>query len=333
MIFLLFYYKIKPMNIRIRKIVENIKNSPAYKGKLRTQEPMSLHTTMKAGGSAAVFAEPQDIASLALLAAECRGSGADFFILGGGSNLIVRDSGFDGVIISMNSFSSIELKDGIAVCGAGALTADVVRFFAENGIPGMEVFAGLPGTCGGACFMNARCYSADISSRIDSVEYLDTEKIGSNAPAFLEQGLKIYHNTGSSMDWSYKHSPFMGGSRVITKVMFKAGKPDSSRVSDIRAECEHFIQDREAKGHFKAPSSGSIFKNSRSFGCPSGMLIDRAGLKGTRIGGAQIAPWHGNIIINTGNATCADIQSLVHLAQEKVQKQTGFLLECEVIFL
>lgn len=321
------------MNTRIRKIVENIKNSPAYRGKLLMQEPMSLHTTMKAGGCASVFAEPEDCASLAVLAAACREGGADFFILGGGSNLIVSDSGFDGVIVSMNAFSSVELKDGNVVCGAGAQTGDVVRFFAENGIPGMEPFAGLPGTCGGACFMNARCYAADISSRISSAEYLDVEKIGSNACAFLEQHLKMYHNADNGADWSYKKSPFMGGSKIITKVIFKAGQPDPSKKPLIQAECERFIQDREAKGHFKAPSSGSIFKNSRDFGCPSGVLIDRAGLKGMRIGGAQIAPWHGNIIINTGNATCADIQALVHLAQEKVREQTGFLLECEVIFL
>ena len=102
---------------------------------------------------------------------------------------------------------------------------------------------------------------------------------------------------------------------------------------ELKAACESFIQDRERKGHFKAPSSGSVFKNNRDFGEPSGRLIDEAGLKGAKIGGAQIAPWHGNIIINAGNATCSDIKKLVRLAQEKVKERTGFMLECEVVFV
>lgn len=319
------------MTNRIRKIVENIKN--LYKGRLLLDEPMSLHTTMKVGGNAELFAEPEDVFSLALVISECKKNSVDFFILGGGSNLIVSDEGFCGVIISMNAFSSIEFENGIVVCGSGVETNRAVEFFAENGILGMESFAGLPGTCGGACYMNARCYSNDISSKIEFVEYLDLENFDENSYKFLEKHIKMYHNNKDCAQWTYKHSPFMKKSVVITKVAFKAEECQLEKISELKAACESFIKDREQKGHFKAPSSGSVFKNNRDFGEPSGKLIDEAGLKGAKIGGAQIAPWHGNIIINTGNATCSDIKKLVQLAQQKVKERTGFMLECEVVFV
>lgn len=319
------------MTNRIRKIVENIKN--LYKGRFLPDEPMRLHTTMKVGGNADLFVEPEDVFSLALVISECKKNSVDFFILGGGSNLIVSDEGFCGVIISMNAFSSIKFENGIVVCGSGVETNRAVEFFAENGILGMESFAGLPGTCGGACYMNARCYSNDISSKIEFVEYLDLENFDENSYKFLEKHIKMYHNNKDCVQWAYKHSPFMEKSAVITKVAFKAEKCQPEKVSELKAACESFIQDRERKGHFKAPSSGSVFKNNRDFGEPSGKLIDEAGLKGAKIGGAQIAPWHGNIIINAGNATCSDIKKLVRLAQEKVKERTGFMLECEVVFV
>ena len=319
------------MTNRIRKIVENIKN--LYKGRLLLDEPMSLHTTMKVGGNAELFAEPEDVFSLALVISECKKNFVDFFILGGGSNLIVSDEGFCGVVISMNAFSSIKFENRIVVCGSGVETSRAVEFFAENGISGMESFAGLPGTCGGACYMNARCYSNDISSKIKFVEYLDLENFDENSYKFLEKHIKMYHNNKDCAQWTYKHSPFMKKSVVITKVAFKAEECQLEKISELKAACESFIKDREQKGHFKAPSSGSVFKNNRDFGEPSGKLIDEAGLKGAKIGGAQIAPWHGNIIINTGNATCSDIKKLVQLAQQKVKERTGFMLECEVVFV
>lgn len=319
------------MTNRIRKIVENIKN--LYKGRLLLDEPMSLHTTMKVGGNAELFAEPEDVFSLALVVSECKKNSVDFFILGGGSNLIVSDEGFCGVVISMNAFFSIKFENRIVVCGSGVETSRAVEFFAENGISGMESFAGLPGTCGGACYMNARCYSNDISSKIKFVEYLDLENFDENSYKFLEKHIKMYHNNKDCAQWTYKHSPFMKKSVVITKVAFKAEECQLEKISELKASCESFIKDREQKGHFKAPSSGSVFKNNRDFGEPSGKLIDEAGLKGAKIGGAQIAPWHGNIIINTGNATCSDIKKLVQLAQQKVKERTGFMLECEVVFV
>ncbi len=251
------------MTNRIRKIVENIKN--LYKGRLLLDEPMSIHTTMKVGGNAELFAEPEDVFSLALVVSECKKNSVDFFILGGGSNLIVSDEGFCGVVISMNAFFSIKFENRIVVCGSGVETSRAVEFFAENGISGMESFAGLPGTCGGACYMNARCYSNDISSKIKFVEYLDLEIFDENSYKFLENHIKMYHYNKDCAQWTYKHSPFMKKSVVITKVAFKAEECQLEKISELKAACESFIKDREQKGHFKAPSSGSVFKNNRDF--------------------------------------------------------------------
>lgn len=321
------------MNESIRKIAEKIKD--IYNGTLSFNEEMKAHTTMKVGGAADIFAEPKDSASLALLVGECKKAGVPFYTLGGGSNVIVSDEGFRGVIISTNSLISIEEKDGLLVCGAGVKTSRVVDVFSENGARGMEKFAGLPGTCGGACYMNARCYSCDICSVIDYVEYFDTGKTtesAENTDKAIEKQVKVYHND-TSIPWGYKKSPFMDMECIITKVAFKMGGKDKSRINEIKSECHTYIQDRIKKGHFKAPSAGSVFKNNRDFGAPCGKIIDDAGLKGVSVGGAQVAPWHGNIIINNGNATCRDIKELTELVKERIKEKDGFCLECEVLFI
>ena len=125
--------------------------------------------------------------------------------------------------------------------------------------------------------------------------------------------------------------------KILTKIIigFYNGCGNLGRMIRlyIKEECRKYIDDRESKGHFKFPSAGSVFKNNRDFGQPSGKLIDDAGLKGTEFGGAQIAPWHGNFIINKGNARASDIEELVRLAKSRVREKTGFNLECEIIFL
>ena len=283
-----------------------------------------------------MFAQPNDLFSLVLLLSQCAKASVPFFILGGGSNIIVSDEGFCGAMVCMSSFDAIELQGEHVLCGAGAKTADVVDFFAQNGIEGMQSFAGLPGSIGGCCYMNARCYSHDIAEQIDYVEYFDAQKLISYSGSpndFVEKCMKMLDNSAMSTCWSYKRSPFMEGKLVVTKVALKAGQRDISKASQLEAQGESFIADRTAKGHFRAPSCGSVFKNNRAFGKPSGALIDEAGLKGAKAGGAQIAPWHANIIINTGGATAADIKKLVGLAHDTVKDRTGFDLECEVIFV
>lgn len=350
----------------IREIGEKFKKYQIFKGNISYDEPLKNHTTMKVGGNAAVFVQPQDVVSAALVISACKKYVVPCFVLGGGSNLVFGDSGFSGVVLStqgLNGISFTALSDGNVLlnCGAGVKNSGVSDFCMKKGFSGLESFAGLPGTCGGGAFMNARCYETSISDVLFSAKYLELdeipaitdddeslliegteEKIESVENKLLKSAEKEYLMNIS--DWDYKKSPFMGGHRLLTQVCYKVSPLDIAVLENgqdaleeyrqkIQQKNRYYIQERVNKGHFKAPSAGSVFKNNHEFGKPSGKLIDEAGLKGTVSGGAQIAPWHGNFIINNGNASAADILNLVKLCQEKVKEQTGFFLEPEIIFV
>lgn len=339
------------MSNSIREIVENFKKSQFFKGSVLFDEPLSLHTTMKVGGKAKAFVLPEDPTSAAFVFYECHRLGVQVYGMGGGSNLVVNDQGFDGVVVCSDLMNGISLQDSgelsgtgdvYMVCGAGVPTDSLAKWCAEEGIWGMENFAGLPGSVGGACFMNARCYDTSISDHIVWAKYIDLEKLysieigteGELSPEQIESTVILYHNVET--DWDYKHSPFMDRKCYVVEACFKGTRTEGDLEKTrelLREKDSQFVEDRRAKGHFKAPSAGSVFKNNRSFGKPSGKLVDEAGLKGVSVGGAQVAPWHGNIIINNGNATAEDIRSLVKIVQDKVRETSGFDLECEIIFV
>ncbi len=319
---------------RIDELAKSFNNSINFNGDVLFNESMKEHTTMKVGGNAAMFLKPNDIQSLIHAISECIENDIKFFILGGGSNLVVSDEGFDGIIISTEKFNIIEEIDETHIkCGAGVKTDDLVQYCASRGFAGLETFSALPGTVGGASFMNARCYGKEISDILSDAEFIEPKEFCKKRKIFVEQYTKMYHNSNRNLEWAYKVSPFATNLAVILNVTFTVQKKDESKIDFLKSECERYKQDREQKGHFKSPSAGSVFKNNRDFGLPSGKLIDEAGLKGCKIGGAQIAPFHGNIIINTGNATCSDVESLVQLARQKVLENKGFELEPEIIFL
>lgn len=346
--------------ISIRELAENFKADENYRGSVLSDEPMSKHTTMRTGGNAALFLVPADTDSLVHALAACSNAGfipgkggRSVFILGGGSNLIVSDDGFDGAVISTAGLNQISAEKSpfrvadktscaaihsaadagsvIVSCGAGASMSSFVSFCTDNILSGAEQFAGLPGTAGGALFMNARCFDKSISDILAGADYIDADS------------LAVVHYDFTASDWDYKKSPFQGTGRVIIRAYFRlsrSGAPDeesctggmSARRERIAAECKKYIDERVSKGHFKYPSAGSVFKNNRSFGRPSGKIIDECGLRGYAVGGAQIAPWHGNFIINTGNAKSAEIKQLVDYTIRQVKDKTGFTLEPEVIF-
>lgn len=302
---------------------------PGFKGSIRYDEPMSLHTTFKIGGPAAVFLEPDTIECLQLVCKSLDEKQVPFFMIGAGSNLVVSDCGLDCVVISTQKISFIEeqrntdtdsKEDSLQVrCGAGISMDDAAKWCAGKGLMGLEAFAGLPGTAGGALFMNARCYGVSVSDVLASAEYLDSN-----------DGYSLKRYCFTAGEWDYKKSPFQDSSKILVSANFRV-KP--GKAGEIAAECNEHIQDREKKGHFSYPSAGSVFKNNRAFGKPSGQIVDEAGLRGLQIGGAQIAPWHGNFIINTGSATADDVRQLVDYVISAVKAKTGFTLESEIIFV
>ena len=284
-------------------------------------ELLSPHTTFKIGGKADYFMLPQSVKELESAFLWAKESNIPFFVLGGGSNLVISDEGFRGLIICTAKLDSIKIKESggkkLLVCGAGCLMNDVVAFCEKNSHSGLETFSGLPGTTGGACYMNARCYNRSTDEVLVCAEYFDTQTCKTNM-------YKMNHS-----DWDYKKSPFQNSNKIITQITFSV---HNGVQSEIKKQNEYYLQDREKKGHFRYPSAGSVFKNNRDFGEPSGKIIQDAGLLGYSIGGAKVSDWHGNFIINYNNATAADVKALVEYVRSVVYEKRHFLLEPEIIF-
>ena len=326
-----------------------------FKGKKLFGERFSEHTTFKTGGVIPLYVEPVDEDDLKLILEFFHQQNIPSFILGGGSNIVPDDDGIDFAVISTGSLCGITVReegaDSLAdsstdratdrrdsakkecganntetlllTCGAGTPIEKITEFCIENSLSGLESFAGLPGTAGGAAYMNARCYGVSISDVLDSVRYAKCSPEDSDCVSFAEY-------TKKDEDWDYKKSPFQNTPDVILSVTFRVRKGDRG---EIRSKSESFVEDRRCKGHFRYPSAGSVFKNNREFGKPSGQIIQDAGLRGLSEGGAQVAPWHGNIIVNTGNATSADIKRLSDKVVSEVKKKFGFELENEILFV
>lgn len=293
--------------------------------KILKNELMSVHTTMKAGGPAALFLRPENEAEFVALLKEYCERHMDFFVLGGGSNIVVNDNGIDKPVIctlSLKTISLLKNDDGaILDCGCGVSWTQICRTAMENKFCGVEDFNGLPGSLGGAVFMNARCFSTQVSDILYSVRYFNMDS------------LKVEEYTMKNSDWDYKKSPFGSGSRkIIIGAKIKLNKSSLSE-SELSALYSKAVSERKEKHHFDAPSAGSVFKNNHNFGMPSGKIVDECGLKGVQIGGAQVAPWHGNFIINTGNASASEIKALCDKIKSDVKSKTGFDLEEEIIFI
>lgn len=303
-------------------------------------EPLAPKSTFKVGGSARLYIRPQTAEQLESTISAARSSELPYFITGGASNVVYPDGLYEGAIISTQEIKEIFFdpdditSDGslLVTCQCGVTMAAFVDFCTRKNLSGAEQFAGLPGTVGGAVYMNARCFDRSISDILYSTKHIEFEG---------EKALQI-EVPFKADEWDYKKSPFQAhtgtdGSqttqRYITQATFRLRPAGSSAHDRIAADCKKYIAERVNKGHFKYPSAGSVFKNNHAFGAPSGKLIDECGLKGLTIGGAQIAPFHGNFIINTGNASAADIRALVQTAQKAVHDKFGFNLEPEIIFV
>lgn len=285
------------------------------RGRLTINEPMSDHTTFRVGGPADVFAQPADTADLRTLLRVARAEGVSPFILGGGANILVSDRGIRGLVIDVSRLSSISIEPGLLHVQAGLPVSDAAAWCAERGYAGLDFLYSMPGSVGGAVWMNARCYDGEIYNVLAYVDLLHRDGSDERYLPHPE-------------DFAYKVSPFQDNRRVIVGCGFRLSPepPD-----DILRRMQHYRADREQKGHFAAPSAGSMFKNNREFGNPSGVLIDRLGLRGYQIGGARVSDRHANIIINTGTATATDIDRLATFVADQVRERLGFILEREVL--
>ncbi len=294
----------------VKKLAEKINIA----GSLRLSEPMSLHTTFEIGGPADLYAAPASKNELKTLLSFAEEHSLPRYIIGGGANILVADAGIRGLVIDMSGLDSVTRVENRLIVEAGTPISDVSLRAAEEGLSGLEFIYRMPGSTGGALWMNARCYGRSISETAEWIEYIDEKT--------LDGRIDMPHP-----DFAYKRSPFQSGGFTIFRASFslrRAGK------ADIRREMEEVFLDRKKKGHFLHPSAGSIFKNDRSLGKPTGVILDQLGLKGKRIGDAQIAPFHANIIINLGSAKARDVRELMESAGELVRVQLGRKLEPEI---
>ena len=312
------------MHEKIRALIEQCLETHPCGAGIRYDEPMSLHTTFKAGGPADCLLSPGTDGFLNFAAAvltHARAAGVPLFILGGGANIVVSDKGIRGIALDMSAYSGLIAKEDNVLSFRGGTSMDeAAESAAALNLSGLEFLAGMPGSIGGAIWMNARAYGSEIADVLAWTEVID----------FTAGGEPAVTRIKTADGFGYKRSPFQGKEQLITAAGFTLQPADEN---EIRRAMETNRQDRQAKGHYRFPCAGSAFKNNRDFGKPAGQIIDELGLCGFSLGGAQIAPFHGNIVINTGGATAADIRGLVDEVAARVKAATGFILEPEILFV
>lgn len=288
-----------------------------FEGTIRLDEPMARHTTYRIGGPVRAFVEVNSIAALGALLKVCSNENLSWFVTGKGSNLLVSDEGYDGVVIALaGDFRSWRFDDRSqhVVVGAGTMLSRLVQEVFHHGYSGMEFAVGTPGTVGGALVQNAGTRKDWIGSRVVSVT------------AYEEQtGLKRY--AASDLSWGYRQSSF-SPREVIVECELKLERAFSGNIHERMST---LLSRRKESQPLEYPSCGSVFRNPED--ASAGALIESVGLKGKRCGGACISEKHANFIVNTGNASAQDVLALIKMAREEVRRRYGIELETEVRFL
>ncbi len=282
---------------------------------IKFDEPMKNHTTFRVGGMADMLAEPRSEKELCELLCSAKAENIPVTIIGNGSNLLVTDKGIRGLVIKIaKEFSAITIDGDTIICQSGALLSKISSTAYENSLTGLEFASGIPGTVGGAVYMNAGAYGGEIKDVLLSCEYIKDGELR-----------KI---TAEEAKLSYRHSVFSENGGIITKVTLKLKKGNKD---EILAKMQDFKNRRVTKQPLEFASAGSTFK--RPEGHFAGALIEGAGLKGLSVGGAEVSEKHAGFIINKGGATASDILELIRLVQEKVYETSGVMLEPEVKIL
>lgn len=281
------------------------------RGELLLDEPMSRHTSLKVGGPAELFARPADADDLRQLLAWLRDRGIPWITVGKGYNLLVRDGGIRGAVISLDRFAGIEIVGpGLVGAGAGADNLEVVRFAQQHGLGGIAFIAGIPGTVGGAIRMNAGAYGQGILEKTECI-------------ALLRDGA-VREFCMEELEFGYRHLELLPDD-VILGATFRLVTLDPAETEEaIRKDLEL----RRSKHNVGHPSAGSFFKNPA--GQAAWRLIDGAGMRGERVGGAQVSAVHSNFLVNAGGATARDFLQLSARVKEAVLQASGVALEEEV---
>ena len=281
--------------------------------RVREEEYLRHHTTFKIGGPADLFVEPTTMAELSFALRTIHEFDVPVTIIGCGSNILVKDGGIRGAVVSVRHMTQImDCNDNVLCIGSGYMLKDASEFAWENGLTGLEFAIGIPGTLGGAVFMNAGAYDGEMSHVVTAVRAVD-----------FQGNIKEYD--ASHLDFGYRHSVFHDKHEVIGEVIMTL-KPGDKNV--IKARMDELTEKRESKQPLEFASAGSTFK--RPPGYFAGTLIEQTGLKGLSVGDAQVSHKHAGFVINTGSASAKDVLDLIAEVQRRVYDQHGVHLEPEV---
>ncbi|MEP6685139.1 MAG: UDP-N-acetylmuramate--L-alanine ligase [Verrucomicrobiota bacterium] len=293
-------------------IVENLKAIVGEKGEVRLYEPMGKHTTLRVGGAAQFWVEPRTEVAFAEVIRFCRRENLPLFVVGRGSNLLVRDGGIRGVVVhpSGDDFDKVEVAGNEITAGAGAKLKEVAYAGKAAGLGGLEWMEGIPGEVGGALRMNAGAMGGQTFDNVVSIRYLDRE--GS-----------AHTKTPNELEVNYRHVPSLDGNYAVSAVF--RGAPSDPQEIERRLEES---QEKRRTSQPAAKSAGCIFKNPKT--CPAGKLVDELGLKNTSVGKARVSKVHGNFIVNDGGATAAEVLELIERIQRIAREKRGIELETEV---
>jgi UDP-N-acetylmuramate dehydrogenase len=275
-------------------------------------------TSYRVGGPARWYCRPLDGVDLADALAFARDRALPVFRLGGGSNVLVSDAGFPGLVIHMTGLATLEFgADGLVCCGSGLPAADLADRVAEHGLAGLAFSGGLPGSVGGAAYMNARAYGGSWSDVVEAVRVMDEDGRETCLPA-------------ETLAYAYKHSSLMGLPLTVLEVRLRLAQGDPLLIT---AETHANREKRREMGQFVLPNAGCIFKNDYGVGIPSGKLIEDSGLRGYACGDAAVFERHCNFIVNRGRASAAQIRELIGIIKQTVLEKKGVLLEEEIRYL
>jgi UDP-N-acetylmuramate dehydrogenase len=283
-----------------------------YHGRMLENEPLSRYTTWRIGGPARYLLQPADVDDIVRGLEMARERGLPWLVLGLGSNVLFKDGGFPGMVIRMGKgLDKFEMKGATAIVGAGMPTPILARRTAEAGFSGVERFIGIPGTVGGGIYMNAGCHGAEFAEIVTEVTVMD----GKGKTRTIPRKQISYKYRGSNL-----------GDVIVLEAKLQLGEESPAKLKELQAKLFRW---RKAGTPFDQPCAGSTFKNPGG-NKTAGMLIDEVGLKGFRMGGAQVSPMHANYFVNLGNATAADVVRLIDHVQKTVAKKTGVELQLEI---
>jgi len=296
--------------------LKDIFSEGLFEGEVRFMEPMRNHTSLKIGGPADIFAMPQDLSSLKNMHINLKRNQIPFFPFGGGTNILVRDGGIEGTVISLRFFrrTGILSKDNkymYLFAETGTLLQRLVNFSKENGYSGIEGLAGIPGTIGGAIFGNAGAFGYEMKDVLVSVEVMDIEG-------------RIKKFNAEEINFGYRSSSISQNELILAAEI----KLKKDKKEEVSAKVDDFLREKREKQPIMEPSAGCVFKNPP--GLSAGKLIDEAGCKGMRIGDAEVSSIHANFFINKGKANASDFIRLMEDVARRVKERFGVVLEPEI---